>query len=85
MTLDDILRQSDVRQIDFLTMDIELAEPAALKGFSINQHRPRLVCIEAHPETRQFILDYFARAGYVIVGKYLRADSQNLWLTALAD
>jgi hypothetical protein len=38
-----------------------------------------LVCIEAHPEVRQPILEYFARGGYVIVGKYLRADTHNLY------
>jgi hypothetical protein len=43
-----------------------------------------LVCIEAHPEVRQEILDYFARNGYVVVGKYLRADIWNLYFTPLA-
>ena len=78
-TLDDILERAGVTKIDFLSMDIELHEPAALRGFSVGRYRPRVVCIEAHPETRQAILDYFQTAGYVIVGKYLRADSDNLW------
>ena len=78
-TLDDILVRSNVTAIDFLSMDIELHEPSALKGFSIARFRPRLVCIEAHIEVRQAILDYFARAGYAIVGKYLRADGDNIW------
>jgi len=32
---------------------------------------------------RQQILDYFTQHGYVIVGRYLRADTQNLYFTPL--
>ena len=78
-TLDDILIRSNIARIDFLSIDIELHEPAALKGFSIRTFNPRLVCIEAHPQVRQIILDYFAANGYVVLGKYLRVDTENLW------
>jgi FkbM family methyltransferase len=77
--LDDILGRAGITRFDFLTMDIELAEPAALRGFSIERFQPALVCIEAHPEVRQQVLDYFASHGYVVVGRYLRADPENLW------
>jgi hypothetical protein len=60
-------------------MDIELSEPKALAGFDIRRFKPQLVCIEAHPEVRQQILDYFAANRYVIIGKYLRADDKNLY------
>jgi FkbM family methyltransferase len=79
ITLDDLLGELGVTQIDFLSMDIELSEPKALAGFSIQKFRPALVCIEAHPEVRQAILDYFARNGYVAIARYLRVDEQNLW------
>lgn len=80
-TLDDILDRAGFSSVDFVTMDIELAEPAALRGFSIERFRPALVCVESHPEVRQQILDYFAAHGYTVVGKYLRADADNLWFT----
>ena len=70
-TLDSLLDQAGIVRFDFLSMDIELSEPAALRGFDIERFRPRLVCIEAHGETRQAILDYFAAHGYVLVGKIL--------------
>jgi FkbM family methyltransferase len=82
-TLDDVLDRSGLAHIDFLSMDIELAEPAALAGFSIERFRPQLACVEAHAEVRQQILDYFARHGYVMVGKYWLADSENLWFAPL--
>ena len=84
-TLDDILERSGITRIDFLTMDIELAEPAALAGFSIKKSRPRLICVEAHAPIRQRVLDYFAANGYVMVGKYWRVDSENLWFAPLGS
>jgi FkbM family methyltransferase len=78
-TLDALLEQAGMAHLDFLSMDIELAEPNALKGFDIDRYHPELVCIEAHPQTRQEILDYFHRHGYVVVGKYLRIDLKNLY------
>jgi FkbM family methyltransferase len=79
ITLDDLLAELGVTQVDFLNMDIELSEPKALAGFSIQKYRPALVCIEAHPEVRQAILDYFAKNDYVAIARYIRTDEVNLW------
>jgi FkbM family methyltransferase len=79
ITLNDLLDAERVREIDLLSMDIELAEPKALAGFDIRRFAPELVCIEAHPEVVQALLDYFSRHGYVVVGKYLRVDAFNLY------
>jgi FkbM family methyltransferase len=79
ITLTDLLDSEKVQVIDYMSIDIELWEPKALAGFDIERFRPKLVCIEAHPEVRQQILEYFARHHYVVVGKYLRADVNNLY------
>jgi len=81
ITMNDLLDREKVTAFDFLSMDIELAEPKALAGFDVERFRPKLVCIEAHPEVRQQILDYFADHRYVVVGKYLRMDTSNLYFT----
>lgn len=83
ITLNDLLERLQVKSIDFLTMDIELAEPKALAGFDLARYRPRLVCVEAHPEVRQHLLDYFAQRNYRVVGRYLRADPSNLWFAPM--
>ena len=83
ITLNDLLDRNGITSIDFMSMDIELSEPKALAGFDIERFRPELVCIEAHPEVRQAILDYFTRHGYVLLGAYLRADQKNLYFTPL--
>jgi hypothetical protein len=82
-TLDSILLDAAVTKTDYLSMDIELGEPAALRGFAIDRFRPRLACVEAHAKTRQQIIDYFVRHRYTIVGRYLRIDPANLYFTPL--
>lgn len=79
--LDDILDGHRLSAVDFLSIDVELHEPQVLAGFSIDRFRPALVCIEAHPEVRQQILDYFQQHRYRLVGKYLRIDTENLWFS----
>ena len=83
-TLNVVLDQAGIKRIDFLSMDIELAEPKALAGFDIDRFQPALVCIEAHEEVRQQILEYFAAHQYILVGKYLRADPHNLYFVPRA-
>jgi FkbM family methyltransferase len=84
-TLDDVLDRLGVTRVDFLSMDIEMAEPEALAGFSIERFRPRLVAVEAHPPIRQQLLDYFASHHYSLVGKYWRVDSENFWFAPIAE
>ena len=81
--LTDLLDHAGVLRFDLLSVDVELAEPKVLAGFDINRFKPSLVCIEAHPQVRQQILDYFAGHGYVLLGRYLRADLQNLYFAPL--
>jgi len=79
ITLNDLLSREGVARVDFLSMDIELGEPRALAGFDIEKYRPALVCIEVHPQVRQELIDYFHRHHYVLAGKYLGVDAQNLY------
>jgi FkbM family methyltransferase len=80
-TLNTVLDQAGITRLDFMSMDIELAEPKALAGLDIDRFRPALVCIESHPHVRQQILDYFAAHDYVVIGQYLRIDPHNLYFT----
>jgi FkbM family methyltransferase len=83
ITLNDLLERAGVAEFDFLSMDIELAEPAALAGFDIEKYHPALVCIELHKEVRQAILDYFTKHGYAILEKYRRLDPADAYLAPL--
>lgn len=79
ITLTDLLDQAKLAHVDFLSIDVELAEPDVLRGFDIERFKPSLVCIEGHKDVRQQVLEYFAKHGYVLVGKYLRVDIHNLY------
>jgi FkbM family methyltransferase len=81
ITLNDLLAKEGVATIDFLSMDIEMSEPAALRGFDIGLYRPRLVCIEVHEATREFITGYFAAHDYVELVNYSRIDPLNRYFT----
>lgn len=85
ITLDDLLAAEGVSRLDFLSMDIELHEPKALAGFDIQRFKPSLVCVEGLLPVRQQILDYFARNGYVLVGKYVWVDLENLYFKPLGE
>jgi methyltransferase FkbM-like protein len=85
VTLNDLLTAQGVAAFDFLSMDIELAEPQGLAGLDIQRFHPTLAVVEAHPEVRQRILDYFAANHYGVVGKYLRVDPVNLWFMPLGS
>ena len=86
ITLNKVLDDRGIEKIDFLSMDIEGAEPMALAGFDIQRFRPRLVCIEAHtsPEQEQQLMKYFEVNGYQRLDEYLDHDIVN-WYFAPAD
>jgi FkbM family methyltransferase len=83
VALSDLLDRERIDRIDFLSMDIELHEPQALKGFDIDRFKPALVCIEALKPVRQQILDYFASHGYVLEGRYIWVDRENFYFKPL--
>jgi FkbM family methyltransferase len=84
VALNDLLDREGVGRIDLLSIDIELHEPDALMGFDIDRFKPALVCIEALGPVRQQILDYFARHAYVLDGRYVWVDRENLYFKPLA-
>jgi len=83
ITLNDLLDSQGIKHVDFLSIDIELHEPYALKGLDIERFSPQLVCVEGLVPVRQQILDYFAEHHYVLVGKYMWVDLENLYFMPL--
>lgn len=80
ITLNNVLEDHGVKRIDFLSIDIEGAEVAALAGFDIERFKPRLVCIEAHTAdgaNETPIRDYFEEHGHELLARYLPHDTIN--------
>ena len=85
ITLTDLLDAERAPHVDFLSMDIELHEPTALRGLDIERFKPSLVCVEALLPARQQILNYFAEHRYVVVGKYVWSDLENLYFAPVDE
>jgi FkbM family methyltransferase len=81
ITLSRLLDENGVSRIDFLSMDIEDAEPLALAGFDIERFRPELACVEARTRTRASLLTYFAAHGYQRIERYRQYDQVNYYFT----
>lgn len=77
ITLNRLLEREGVQKIDFLSLDIEGFELAALDGFDIQKYRPDLVCVEIQTELAAKLLDYFARNNYRRIDDYLPFDMHN--------
>jgi FkbM family methyltransferase len=79
ITLNDLLAREGVSHFDFMSMDIEEAEPAALAGFDIDKYKPALVGIEAAKPVREAITKYFTEHNYERIDEYLKYDDVNWW------
>jgi FkbM family methyltransferase len=73
-TLDSMLAEAGLDRVDFLSIDVEGAELAVLRGFSIARYRPRLILVEddVHDLTKHV---YLTARGY----KLVRRTALNNW------
>jgi FkbM family methyltransferase len=79
ITLNQLLAAQRVEKVDFVSMDIEGAEPEALEGFDLERYRPELLCVEIQTHTRDRLLAYLASHGYVPIEPYRQVDPVNLY------
>jgi FkbM family methyltransferase len=76
-TLNDLLSKAGLAKVDFLSMDIETGEPAALAGFDVERYRPELVCIEVTEGVRPQVTAYFEAHAYERIARYDGYDQVN--------
>ena len=64
-TLDEVLEEAGIRNIDFISIDVEGHELAALRGFDLGRWRPTVVILEnnEHVESRRIATE-MGKAGY---------------------
>lgn len=78
ITLDDLLAAEKAGPIDFLSLDIEGSEPAALAGLDVARYRPELVCAEIHsPRHGQAIAERLVVHGYREIAAFREIDPVN--------
>lgn len=79
MTLNDILAKFPIKQIDLLSIDVELSEMEVLYGFDIDKYQPKLMVIETHGPVREKIFAYFKAHHYEPIEKYSYLDRLNTY------
>ncbi len=77
-TLNSILAEHEIEEIDLLKIDIEGAEMAALRGFDLDRYAPALLVIETPRDGP--VVPYLESRGYEVIEKYLAADKINVYL-----
>jgi FkbM family methyltransferase len=82
IALRELLEREGLSSIDFLSMDIEGAEPEALAGLDLGRFRPELACIEvSSPAAGLAIAEQLALAGCREVAAYRAVDPINRYYT----
>ena len=80
--LDNILEESNIRNIDFMSIDVEGHEISVLKGFSIERWQPRIVIIEDPTDlTETPVSKFMKERSYV---RFYRAGG-NDWYASPAE
>jgi FkbM family methyltransferase len=82
VALGDLLARERVSAIDFLSMDIEGAEPAALRGLDLRRFPPELAMVEiGSPAVGLAVAEQFALAGCREITAYRVVDAINRYYT----
>jgi FkbM family methyltransferase len=79
ITMTELLDRNGVKKIDFVSMDIEGGELAALAGFDIARFKPELLCVETGGILREGTRRWFADHGYEEIERYHEHDPVNLY------
>jgi len=81
-TLDSVLGDNDIQQIDLLSIDVEGHELAVLEGLSIKKFGLRIIIIEDNSRGRSFIVPrYLAKSGYIRFDR----TGVNDWYCSVSD
>jgi FkbM family methyltransferase len=80
--LDDILKESNIKNIDFISIDVEGHEISVLHGFTINQWKPRIAIIEDATDLAETpVSDFMKDHGYI---RFYRTGG-NDWYASPAE
>ena len=63
-TLTSILKEHDIKNVDFISLDVEGFEFDVLRGFDFNIWQPSYILIEINGDAKTFIDPYLEKFGY---------------------
>lgn len=84
-TLDYILEQNNVSNIDLLVLDVEGYEENVLKGFSIEKYSPSIFIIEIGDQHPDFVNNKVMMDKYKILRDYFKKNNYTLLVNDIVD
>lgn len=84
-TLDNILCENNINNIDVLVLDVEGYEENVLKGFSIEKYNPTIFIIEISDQHPDFINNKIMMNKYGKLRKYFKSNNYSLLVNDVVD
>jgi FkbM family methyltransferase len=84
-TLDNILKENYITNIDILVLDVEGYEENVLKGFSIENYNPVVFIIEIADQHSDFINNDIMMKKYKNLREYLKINNYTLLVNDVVD
>lgn len=84
-TLDNILCENNINNIDVLVLDVEGYEENVLKGFSIEKYNPTIFIIEISDQHPDFINNDIMMKKYNILREYFSTNNYTLLVNDIVD
>jgi FkbM family methyltransferase len=76
-TIDNLLKNSKIKEIDFLSLDVEGYEINALEGMRFKKYRPLAILVEVWVDKIFQIIDFFLEKKYFLINNFSRFNYLN--------
>lgn len=76
-TIDNLLKNSKIQEIDFLSLDVEGYEINALEGMRFKKYRPLAILVEVWVDKIFQIIDFFLEKKYYLCNNFSRFNYLN--------
>jgi len=84
-TLDNVLHENTIDNIDILVLDVEGYEENVLKGFTIEKYKPSIFIIEIADQHPDFITNDIMMKKYQFLREYFKTNNYTLLVNDVVD
>ena len=76
-TLESILDEHCINDIDFFSLDVEGYEYQVLEGLNLKKYKPKFILIEVHPDEKQKIDTLLTNNDYIFVSNFSNYNKKD--------
>lgn len=76
-TLNKILIENNIKNIDFLSLDVEGFELEVLKGLNLNKYRPKYMLIEIYKKDYKNIITFLENNNYILYSNFTNYNKKD--------